>query len=334
MRAAVAESLGLPLVIKDVATPDIGPTDVLLEVRACGICATDLKIVDALAAVLPLVPGHEPVGVVAAVGDRVHGLRVGERVGVHAFFACGECTHCAAGEDEACVMGFGALAGLGQDGGYAEYMRLPAARVIPLPPGLDFVDAAPLFCAGLTSYAALRNAGVRPGHRVVVIGVGGLGHLAISIAVALGAQVYAVTASPDKAADARARGAVVAGDARAVADELLRAGGADVALNTSDALEPLAAIVPAMAKQGAVVLVAGAGGPLPITPEILGSLQLRVIGSFFGSAQDMRDLLALAHKHAIRPHVERYQLEDVNAAHDRLRANGVRYRAVIELKSS
>jgi propanol-preferring alcohol dehydrogenase len=331
MRAAVAEGLGLPIVVKDVATPDIGPTDVLLEVRACGICATDIKVVDSLAAVLPLVPGHEPVGVVAAVGDGVRGVRVGDRVGVHSFFACGECAQCAAGEDEACVRGLGALAGLAHDGGYAEYMRLPAARVIPLPPGLEFVDAAPLFCAGLTSYAALRNAGVRRGHRVVVIGVGGLGHLAISIAVALGAQVYAVTASPDKAADARARGAVVVGDARAVADELLRAGGAHVALNTSDALEPLAAIVPAMAKQGAVVLVAGAGGPLPITPEILGSLQLRVIGSFFGSAQDMRDLLALADRHAIRPQIERYPLERVNAALARLRANGVRYRAVIEL---
>ena len=332
MRAAVAEQVGRPLVLKDVAPPAIGPADVLLKVAACGICYTDLRVIDALgAAAMPLIPGHEPVGIVAAVGAAVTDPRPGDRIGAHALFTCGDCAYCRMGEEEACVTGVSRLAGVALDGGYAEYLRLPADHAIHLPDGLAFPDAAPLFCAGLTTYAALKNGNLQPGQRVVVIGIGGLGHLAISLATAMGATVYAVTTSPDKVAVAHERGATVVGDVATVAQALARVGGAHLMLNTANTLAPIGGLLPGMAKQGAIVLAAADSDVLPVPPALFIPLQLRVIGSFFGSRQDLRELLALAQRHTIRPTIETYPLAAVNAAHARLRANQVRFRAVLTL---
>ena len=332
MRAAVAESLGAPLVLRDLPMPVAGPGEVVLQVAACGVCFTDVRIVDALGGpAMPLVPGHEAVGVIAEVGTGVTGVVVGDRVGVHALFVCGECNYCRRGEDEACVRGFGCLAGLASDGGYAEFMRLPAHRVVPLPAELSFADAAPFFCAGLTVYAALRNGNLEPGQRVAVIGIGGLGHLAISIATAMGAEVYAVTSSADKVDLALRLGASFAGHAADMAAVLRDQGGAHVALQTANSLDPLATLVPSMAKQSSIVLVAADGAVLPIDPSMFMALQLRVVGSFFGSRQDLVDVLALAVAHDIRPIVERFPLAQINAAHARLRDNQIRYRAVLEL---
>ena len=216
MRAAVWERPGEPLALRDRPIPEIGPNDVLVEVKASGVCFTDLRVIDGRPEGDAFVPGHESVGVIAAVGAEAGDqLRPGARVAVHPQFACGECSYCEAGEDEACVLGTSRFAGLSIDGGYAQFLRVPADRTVPLPDALDFADAAPFCCAGITVYAALRNGGIEPGQRVAVIGIGGLGHLAISIAAVLGAEVYAVTNSPDKVEVARERGAVWAGDAAA-----------------------------------------------------------------------------------------------------------------------
>lgn len=330
MRAAVWEQPGKPLSIQERPLPEFGPEDVLVEVRASGVCFTDLRVIDGRSAGDPLVLGHESVGVLAAVGASVtEDLEPGDRVAVHALFACGDCAYCLRGEDEACVLGISQLAGFGIDGGYAEYLRVPARRVVPLPDGLDFVEAAPFCCAGLTVYAALRNGGIEAGQRVAVVGIGGLGHLAISIATALGAEVYAVTSSPDKIELALARGAVWAGDAAAAARELAERGGAQIVLHTANVLDPLATLLSGVAKQGAIVLVAADGDVLPVPPRMLMGLQLRVIGSFFGSRDDLRDVLELAARHQIHPQIETYPLEEVNEAHKRLRANEVRFRAVL-----
>lgn len=331
MRAAVAEQPGQPVVLKDLPMPEPGPGEIVLNVKACGVCFTDLRIVDALGApMMPLVPGHEPVGIVSAVGPGVTDIRVGDRVGAHALFTCGACAYCVSGEEEACVTGFAALAGLGRDGGYAEYMALPASHAVPLPEALDFTAAAPFLCAGLTTYAGLKNGSMEPGKRVVILGIGGLGHLAIPIARALGAEVYAVTGTPAKAAEALALGAAVAGDAASVVSTLQAAGGAHLVLNTANSLEPVGRILPAMAKQGAIVLTAADGDTLPIPPGAFVGLQLRVVGSFYGSRQDLREVLDLAARHGIRPTIERYPLDQVATAHSRLRQNLVRYRAVLE----
>ena len=318
--------------LRDRPTPAAGPGEVILNVRACGVCFTDLRIIDELGGpAMPLVPGHEAVGVISEVGRGVSGVRVGDRVGAHALFVCGVCEYCRRGEEEACVRGFTCLAGLASDGGYAEYMRLPADRVVALPDGLSFADAAPFFCAGLTVYAGLRNGGIEPGQRVVVLGIGGLGHLAIPIARAMGAEVYAVTSSADKVEQARSLGAAFAGDVDAVAAALAERGGAHLALQTANSLEPLGRLLPGMAKQSAIVLAAADGDALPIPPFLFNALQLRVIGSFFGSRQDLVEVLALAEAHHIRPLIERFPLAEVNAAHQRLRRNEVRYRAVLEM---
>jgi alcohol dehydrogenase, propanol-preferring len=330
MRAAVAEQSGHALALRDVAFPEIGPADVLMKVEACGVCYTDLRVTDAAGMVtLPRIPGHEPVGVVAAIGSEVTDLAIGDRIGAHAIFSCGACEHCRSGEEEACVSGIAQLAGLGLDGGYAEYLRLPADHAIPLPDGMAFTDAAPFFCAGLTTYAAFKNGGLQPGQRVVVIGIGGLGHLAVPLARAMGATVYAVTGSPDKTRLAIERGATMAGDVDAVAAALKQAGGAHLVLNTANSLDAVGVLAPGMAKQGAIVLVATGGDTLPLPPGLFIGRQLRLIGSFFGSRQDMREVLALAERHAIRPLVETYPLTEVNVVHARLRANQVRYRAVL-----
>ena len=162
------------------------------------------------------------------------------------------------------------------------------------------------------------------------VGIGGLGHLAIPIAKALGAEVYAATSSPDKAATARDLGAAVAGDAAMVAAALQERGGAHLVLHTANALDPLTALFGAIARQGAIVLTAADGETLPIPPALFTGLQLRVIGSFFGSRRDLAEVLALASEHGIRPLVERFPLADVNEVHSRLRRNDVRYRAVLE----
>lgn len=330
MRAAVWERPGEPLALRDRPIPELGPNDVLVEVKASGVCFTDLRVIDGRPGGESLVPGHESAGVIAAIGTAVtEGLRTGDRVAVHPQFACGECDYCEAGEDEACVQGTSQFAGLSIDGGYAQYLRVPARRAVPLPDGIDFAEAAPFCCAGLTVYAALRNAGIKADQRVAVIGIGGLGHLAISIATALGAEVYAVTQSPGKIEVARERGAVWAGDAAAAAQELAARGGANIVLNTANVLDPVGTLLPGVAKQGTIVLAAADGEVLPIPPGMFMALQLRVIGSFFGSRDDLRDVLDLAVRHQIRPQVETYPLDEVNAVHARLRANSVRFRAVL-----
>lgn len=335
MRAAIADAPGTPLAVRDVEPPGVAAGEILLEVHACGICYTDVRIVDAIGGpFMPLIPGHEPVGRIAAVGAGVTNVAVGDRVGVHALFTCDECQYCLAGEEEACDKGLVRLAGLGLPGGYAEYMRAPASHAIPLPDNLSFADAAPFFCAGLTTYAALKNGGLRPGQRVAVLGIGGLGHLGIEIAKAMGATVYAVTGTPAKASLARELGATFAGAADEVVRELKAAGGAHVALHTANSLDPVAAILPGMARQGAIVLTSGGGDHLPVPPGMFTSLQLRVVGSFYGSRQDMREVLDLAARHNIRPIIERYTLESVNEAYERLRAGDVRYRAVLLPRAS
>lgn len=333
MRAAVIEQLGTALVAKDIDRPAIGPRDILLQVKACGICYTDLRVIDMLGGpALPLIPGHEAVGIVAAVGAEVTEVKPGDRVGAHAHFTCGKCVYCGSGEEEACTTGFSRLAGVSVDGGYAEYMRVPASHAIPLPSTLTFAEAAPFFCAGLTVYAALKNGNLRPGQRAAIIGIGGLGHLAIPIARAMGAEVYAVTGSPDKATFALERGAVFAGSVAEVAAELGRQGGAHLLLNTANTLAVVGELATSVATQGSIVLASADGDTLPIPPRLFTGRQLRVIGSFFGSRQDVRDVLTLAAQHGIRPIVETYPLAEVNIAHARLRANKVRYRAVLDLE--
>ena len=334
MRAAVVEGYGAPLNIRDIPTPNIGDDDVLVRVEAAGVCATDLKVIDGELGAdpnrLPLVPGHEIAGTVEATGHNVAGFNRGDRIAVHALFSCGGCEFCQAGEEEACPEGIPNLAGVSLPGGYAEFVRAPADHVLVAPPSLTSIDIAPLLCAGLTVYSGLKNASLQPGQRVAVLGIGGLGHLAISIASAMGAEVVAITTSTDKAETATKLGASVVTGGTDTAEALQRLGGAHVVLNTVDAPEPILQTLGGMRPQATLVmLTTSVGELLPIATPLMMGLQMRIVASFFGSRQDLRELLDLAVQHNIRPLVESHSLADVNIAHDRLRNNQVRFRAVL-----
>lgn len=330
MRAAVVGGGHEGLTVTDVPRPEIGPGDVLVRVRSAGVCATDLAGIAGTPAGAPLrIPGHEITGEVVEAGAEVTAVAAGDRVGAYMMFACGTCEPCRLGEEECCAGG-GQLAGITTHGGYAEFVRLPARAAIPLPDDLSFDEAAPFFCAGLTSYGGLRNGRLEPGQRVAIVGIGGLGHLAIPIAKALGAEVVAITSSPGKHELARGFGAdhVITGDADA-GKALAALGGVDVVLNTASAVEPLAHLVAGLKPLARVVLAGVGAGPVPIPAGALARNQVSILGSFIGSRAQMIELLELVRTTGMRPTIERYALDDVAAVHDRLRANEIRFRAVM-----
>ena len=186
MKAAILRDFKTPLVIEDVEQPQPGAQDVLIEVEACGVCHSDLHIADGdwpqLVPITkrPLILGHEIAGRVVEKGEAVNHLKLGDHVGVPwVYWTCGECDYCRAGNENLCTKQ--KITGVTVDGGYAEYMTVPASHATKIPEGLSSIDAAPLFCAGVTVYRALKHANIQPGERLAVFGVGGLGHLAVQI---------------------------------------------------------------------------------------------------------------------------------------------------------
>jgi propanol-preferring alcohol dehydrogenase len=332
VRAAVLEEFNQPIAIRDVPDPSVGPRDVLIRVEAAAICHTDL---DAAAGAMasvgirgPLIMGHETTGVVEQVGAEVSHIAPGRRVGVFFTLGCGHCRACTDGEEESCLGGAQTI-GFQRPGGYAEYIAVPASVAVPLPDELDGVSAAPLFCGGLTAYAALKNAQLRPGERVAVLGVGGLGHLALAIARALGAEVVALTSTESKVELARQMGAHHVLVGAELGRQLAEMGGADVIISTTIDSAPLASVYAGLRPLGRMVLTGVTPEPLSISPMALILNQHKIIGSFAGSRADLLSLLSLAASHNIRPMTERFLLDGVNDAYARVRRNQVRFRAVL-----
>lgn len=337
MRAAVQEQVDHPLVIKDLPTPRPGRRDAVLRVEACGVCHTDLHLADGFFRplgidVFPLVPGHEVVGTIEEVGADVSHVKRGDRVGAYFFWTCGLCPNCLGGTETGCatLLNGPRLHGFTVDGGYAEYMAIPAEHLVPLPEALDFVDAAPLFCGGITMYGGFKAAGLRSDQRVAVLGIGGLGHLGIQIANAMGAEVVAIT-SAGKEEWARDLGAhhVIArnGD---VGQQLLELGGADVVLSTTVDPGDITAVMKGLRVRGSLVLTGMTADPLSIMPAAFAFTQQRIIGSIIGTRRDQKELLELAVRNDIRPVTEVYPLDQVNEVHQRLRDQKVRLRAVLK----
>ena len=338
MKAAVQEKAKQPMVIKDVPHPSPGSGEVLVKVQAAGVCHTDLHLAEGFFAPFgfdpyPLVMGHEIAGVVEQVGPDVSAINPGDRVGVHFILPCGHCPYCQMDEEESCLEYLTSFAGVGWtiNGGYAEYVKVPADRIIPLPQGLDFVEAASLFCAGLTPYAGFKNAGLQSGQRAAVLGIGGLGHLAIPIAKAIGAEVIAITSTEDKVEPAKQLGAdaVISGAGAESGKKLMEMGGANVILSTTISPQAIAPTMAGLLPQGALVLTGATMEPLPVVPMMLMVPQQRIIGSLVGSRQEQGELLQMAVEHNIRPLTETFSLEEVNKAHDKLRTNQVRFRAIL-----
>ena len=334
MKAAVLHKAGAPLVVEELDKPQPGPGEILIQVKACGVCHTDVHLAagEWRLPKLPLVLGHEAVGVVHAVGAGVKTFKPGDRAGIPWIYStCGQCEFCASDREPLCPAIV--VTGFMVDGGFAEYIKVPASHAVAVPPELSFADAAPLYCAALTSYRALKISGARVGDTVVVWGVGGLGHYAVQIARASGARVVAVDIAPAQLELALRLGADVAIDAsREKPKEIIRQmGGAQVVLNLAPTGQTIAQGYEALRRAGTLVLVGLPPGDF--TLPIRGSVAkgIRVLTSAVGTRQDLREVLALAASGKIKTVAESLPLENINGAFDRLRAGTVSGRLVVEI---
>jgi propanol-preferring alcohol dehydrogenase len=334
MRAAVVSAFGKPLSIDERPIPEPGDGQVLVRIAASGVCHTDLHAADGDWPVkprLPFVPGHEGTGTVAAVGRGVTTLKEGDRVGVpwlHS--ACGVCEYCLTGWETLCPRQQNT--GYSVDGGYADYALAPAAFAARIPDRLSFLDAAPILCAGVTTYKGLKETDTRPGDWVVVSGIGGLGHVAVQYARAMGLRVAAVDVTDDKLALARTLGAEIAINA-ATADpvaEIQRLiGGAHGALVTAVSRPAFAQAIGMLRRGGTCALVGLPPGdfPTPIFDVVLKRLTIR--GSIVGTRKDLEEALDFAVRGCVKAAIETQPLEAINDVFDRLKRGDVRGRVVL-----
>jgi len=338
MKAALLRDFARPLSLEEIPVPRPGAGEVLIRVHACGVCHSDVHLAegdwDLLRPVtrIPLVLGHEVTGVVEQVGADVAGVTVGDRVGVPwLHWTCGGCEYCSSGREVLCSRQM--ITGVTVDGGYAEYIKARASHVALLPPSLGFAEAAPLLCAGLTVYRALKSAGLEAGQRVAVFGVGGLGHLAIQVARAKGAGVAAVDIAQDKLDLARECGAewTVNSLSEQPRKALRAIGGAHIALVASASTAAYEAAFASVRKGGTVAMVGMPAKPVPVSAVHMVAGEIRLVASAVGTREDLRELLALAATGAVRCRHETKPLEEVQSVFERLKAGHVTGRVVLAL---
>ncbi|HXD39790.1 MAG TPA: alcohol dehydrogenase catalytic domain-containing protein [Ramlibacter sp.] len=336
MKAAVLKEFGAPLAIEELPTPTPADDEVLIQLEACGVCHSDLHIIDGDqpvfrgAAKQGLIPGHEAVGRIVAKGSAVSNLEIGQRVGVAWLYqSCGACEQCLEGNENLCRKGV--ITGLMVDGGYAQFMRAKASHAIAVPDALGPEEAAPLFCAGVTVYRALKKAGVASGQRVAVFGVGGLGHLAVQIAKALGAEVIGLDVSQEKLALATELGAARVLDAAdsAALKALAKAGGVHVAVVTSAAKAAFDAAMVVLRPTGTLAVVGLPAQPLTFAALALVGREIRVVGSAVGTRDDLRAVLEMAAAGKLRCRTESQPLDQVNQVLDRMRGGSIYGRVVL-----
>jgi alcohol dehydrogenase, propanol-preferring len=336
MRAAVVEEFGKPLVIREWEIPTPGPGQIVIKTEACGVCHTDLHAARGdwpLKPTLPFIPGHEGVGPVVAVGAGVTIVKAGDRVGVPWLYsACGHCEHCLSGWETVCAEAqFG---GYTKNGGFAEYMLADANYVAHIPAKLASKDAAPLICAGITTYKGIKETEAVPGEWIAISGVGGLGHLAVQYAKAMGLHVCAIDVDEGKLAHARRLGAdatVNAKDGDAVAAvKRETGGGAHGVLITAPSLPAFRQGVGMTRKRGTCVLVGLPPGEFPVPLFDVVANRITIRGSFVGTRQDMAEALAFAADGKVKADLELQPLSAVNKVFDRLEHGKVAARVVLE----
>ncbi|TDT97403.1 propanol-preferring alcohol dehydrogenase [Streptomyces sp. 846.5] len=337
MKAAVVRDFTAPLVIEDRPLPEPAAQQVRVRIETCGLCHTDIHAARGdwpVRPALPFVPGHEGVGIVEAVGDRVRFVEVGDRVAIPWLAeACGHCDQCVSGCETLCLAQRNS--GYSVDGGYAQYALAHGDYVVKVPQGLDPLDAAPLSCAGVTAYKAVKLSGARPGTRVLISGIGGLGHLALQYARIAGAETVAVDVTDEKLALARELGADHVIDARVqdVAAETARLGGAHAAVSLAVSNDSFQAAYASLRRGGVLVLVAlPAGGKLelPVFDTVLNGTS--VVGSIVGTRQDLAEVFRLHALGRTRVIRESRRLEDVNACFEEVLAGKVTARLVFDLR--
>ncbi len=326
MRAAVVPTVHGKWEVKEVPTPEPGPNQVLIKIRGSGICYTDVhQTRGELPGDFPRILGHEPVGEIVAVGPGVTMRRVGDRVGVPWLqAACGRCEWCLRGTPMFCAQQAGTSGEM--SGGHAEFMLAYANAAVLLPEGLSYEQAAPILCAGYTVWSGLRIAEPKPHERIAVVGIGGLGHLAVQYAKAAGFTTIAVSRSPDKDRSIRQLGA----------DEIVRdgqglagIGGADVILGTSNSNDAMADSIQGLRPDGRFVLMGYEAKPFPVAPADAILKRLRIIGSQQNGMEFLYEALDYAAQGKVKVITETYRLDEITKAYERVAEGKVRFRAVI-----
>lgn len=337
MKAAVVRALGRPLEIMDLPIPVPGPGELLVKVRACGVCHTDLHAAEGdwpVKPVPPFIPGHEVAGTVAALGPGVTDFKLGDAVGIAWLHdSCLRCEYCETGWETLCEHQHNT--GYSCNGGFAEYAIASAAFAARLPAGVDFAAIAPILCAGVTTYKGLKETEARPGEWVAISGIGGLGQVAIQYAKAMGLKVVALDIAAEKLDLARQTGADVAIDARSATavEEVLAAtgGGAHGVLVTAVSPPAFAQSVRMVRRKGTVALVGLPPGefPTPIFDVVLKRITLR--GSIVGTRRDLDEAIAFAAEGKVRAKIATVPLSDINLVFDRLRRGEIEGRIVLDL---
>lgn len=337
MRAAVVRSLGHPLTIDEVPIPIPGPGEVLVKIAASGVCHTDLHAADGdwpVKPTPPFIPGHEGAGIVAALGQGVSTLKEGDPVGIAWLHdACGVCEFCNTGWETLCPSQHNS--GYNVNGSFAEYAIGSAAYVGRLPERPDFAALAPILCAGVTTYKGIKETEARPGEWIVISGVGGLGHIAVQYAKAMGLHVVAVDVSDEKLALARSLGAELAVNGRstnAAADIIKQTGGgAHGVVVTAVSTPAFSQALQMVRRKGTVSLVGLPPGdfPTPIFDIVLKRITIR--GSIVGTRHDLAEALAFAAEGKVKAHIHRVALEDVNDVFSALKSGQVDGRMVVDM---
>jgi D-arabinose 1-dehydrogenase-like Zn-dependent alcohol dehydrogenase len=332
MRAVQVGQAGgdFELVEREVPTPGRGQA--LVRVHACGVCHSDSMAKEGAfpGVTFPVVPGHEVAGVIEALGEGVQGWEVGQRVGVGWFGGnCGWCEPCRRGFLIQCQnMG---IPGVTEDGGYADYVVVRSSALASIPADLDDAEAAPLLCAGITTFNALRNSPALAGDLVAILGVGGLGHLGVQFAAKLGFEVVAIARGTEKEALARELGAhhYIDSTGSDPAEELQKLGGAKVILSTVTAAAAMNAVLGGLGARGRLILVGADIEPVEVVPAAVIGGNLEVAGHASGSSIESQDTLRFSALSGVRPRIETLPLEQAAEAYERMMAGEARFRMVL-----
>ncbi len=334
MKAAVIHEYKQPLAIEAVEKPTLAADEVLIQVEACGVCHSDLHIAEGdwqpLLRIIkrPLIPGHEVVGRVVDKGESVTALAVGDRVGVAwVYWTCGECDLCREGHENLCR--HQVITGAMVDGGFAEFIKAKASHALRVPDALTSEEAAPLFCAGVTVYRAIKRAKVEPGQRLAVFGIGGLGHLAVQVARHFSAQVIAVDVSEEKLQIARSFGAEMTINAAAedVVKAMRKLGGLHAAVVTSGAKAAYDSAFYAVRPGGRLIVVGMPAEPLTF-PAIM-MREITITSAATGTRDDLREVLQLAAEGRVRCLIETQKLDAINDIFDAMRGGKIAGRVVL-----
>jgi D-arabinose 1-dehydrogenase-like Zn-dependent alcohol dehydrogenase len=329
---AVSRANG-PFELLEREIPKPGAAHIRVKVKACGICHSDVYTKAGLwpGILYPRVPGHEIAGTVDELGAGVSGWSVGDRVGIgwHGGH-CGYCDSCRRGDFVTCRTA-PQVPGITFDGGYAEYMIAPSSALAQIPDELSFQDAAPLMCAGITTYNSLRHSGALPAELVAVLGVGGLGHLAVQFAARMGFTTIAIARGKDKESLARKLGAhdYIDSQASDPAAELTRRGGARVILSTVTSGKAVNAVLGGLGVNGKLIVLGAADAPIQVAPSLLISGRRSIQGWPSGTSIDSQDTLRFSAVNGVRPMIEVFPLQSASEAYERMMSGGARFRVVL-----